>query len=326
VREAYKILRPNGRWHGTALVSFNPQRKIKSLHGWCIPAQGKDYEVKDKDAVERSLGPGYELVSDVRYKVLTIPASEPGNIVGYEYEMEEQPLVLEDTWDFQESDPVRESRYSLQLPSGWEYRASWLNYPEVKPMQGGSNQWQWEVKEVKGIRSEPGMPPISGVAGQMIISFFPAGGPSTRNGFSNWKQMGDWYSELTNGRRDPSPQIKAEVAALTAGKTLPTQQMQALAEFVQHDVRYVEIRLGIGGWQPHPASDVFSHRYGDCKDKATLMGSLLHEVGIDSYYVLINTTRGVVREDTPAHAHFNHAIIAIKLPDGLNDPSLVATA
>ena len=52
VRDAYKILRPDGRHYGTVAVYFNPQRKVKSLHGWCIPAQGKDYEVKDKDAVE----------------------------------------------------------------------------------------------------------------------------------------------------------------------------------------------------------------------------------------------------------------------------------
>src|ERR1700680_3368629 len=54
VREAYKILRPNGRDRGTVFVHVNPQRKVKSLHGWCIPAQGKDYEVKDKDAIEVS--------------------------------------------------------------------------------------------------------------------------------------------------------------------------------------------------------------------------------------------------------------------------------
>ena len=52
VREAYKILRPEGRKHGTVAVYFNPQRKITSLHGWCIPAQGKDYEVKEKDAID----------------------------------------------------------------------------------------------------------------------------------------------------------------------------------------------------------------------------------------------------------------------------------
>jgi hypothetical protein len=327
VRQAYKILRPNGREHGTVFVPFNPQRKVKSLHGWCIPAQGRDYEVKDKDAIEVSPPlEGGELVSDVKFRLLHIPAPDPGNIVGYEYEVEEQPLVLEATWDFQELDPVRESRYSLQLPSGWEYKASWLNHVEIQPVSGGSNQWAWTINELKGIRTEPEMPPVSGIAGQMIVSFFPSGGPSTRNGFSNWAQMGDWYRELTSGRRDPSPQIKQQVAALTAGKTTTVQKMQAIAEFVQHDVRYVAIELGIGGWQPHAASDIFSHHYGDCKDKSTLMGSMLHEIGIDSYYVLINMNRGVTTAATPAHAHFNHAIIAIKLPDGLNDPSLIATA
>src|SRR5215471_2092767 len=62
VREAYKILRPSGRDRGTVEVYFNPSRKIKSLHGWCIPAQGKDYEVKEKEAVDRSLSGGGELV------------------------------------------------------------------------------------------------------------------------------------------------------------------------------------------------------------------------------------------------------------------------
>jgi hypothetical protein len=101
--------------------------------------------------------------------------------------------------------------------------------------------------------------------------------------------------------------------------------MRALAQFVQHDIRYVAIEIGIGGWQPHSAPDIYSHRYGDCKDKATLMGSMLHEIGIDSYYVLINTERGAITPEVPAHARFDHAIIAIKLPEGLNEPSLSAT-
>src|SRR5229473_7021887 len=49
IRVAYKILRPGGRERGVVFVSFNSHMKVTSLHGWCIPAQGKDYEVKDKD-------------------------------------------------------------------------------------------------------------------------------------------------------------------------------------------------------------------------------------------------------------------------------------
>jgi hypothetical protein len=326
VREAYKILRPNGREHGTVWVHFNPQTKITSLHGWCIPAQGKDYEVKDKDAVDISLPniEGSELVSDVKDRLLRIPAPDPGNLVGYEYEVEEQPFFLQDIWYFQGPDPAREGHYSLQLPSGWEYKVSWLNHPEVKPTEAGNNLWQWTVNDVKGIKREQDMPPLPGVMGQMIVTFFPSGGPAL-NGFANWDAMGKWYSNLVGGRVDASGQIKQQVTALTASKTTSLQRMQAIGNFVQHDIRYVAIELGIGGWQPHPAPDVFSHRYGDCKDKATLMRSMLREIGVDSYHVVINTERGSVTRETPAHNGFNHAIIAVKLPDGLSDPSLIAT-
>ena len=324
VREAYKILRPEGRNRGTVEVGFYTGRKIKSLHGWCIPAQGKDYEVKDKDALEASSGPGFELYSDVKVRVLKIPAPDPGNIIGYEYEVEEQPFWLQDVWEFQEIDPVRESHYSLQLPPGWVFKASWLFHPEVKPDETSGNALQWAVTDVKGIRREPDMPPWRGIAGQMIVSFFPSGGTSQKNEFTSWDGMGQWYGRLLSGRMEASDPIKLEVAALVAGKSSHLQKMEAIAQFMQHDIRYVEIQLGIGGWQPHAATDVFSHKYGDCKDKANLMRTMLREIGVDSYHLVINVERGSVGRDTPAHHAFNHAILAIKLPDEAKDQSLVA--
>jgi hypothetical protein len=324
VREAYKILRPEGREHGTVAVYFNRGRKITSLRAWCIPAQGKDYEIKDKEALDMSPPiAGGELVSDVKYRILRIPAPDVGNMVGYEYEVEEQPFWLQDIWQFQETDPVRESHFSLQLPPGWEYKASWLSHPEIKPSEGG-NLSQWIVSDVKGIRHEPEMPPVSGVAGQMIVSFFPPAGTAHKNEFANWMGMGTWYENLIRSQIGASEPIKQQVNSLVAGKTTTLAKMQAIATFVQHDIRYVAIELGIGGWQPHAAPDVFSHRYGDCKDKATLLRAMLREIGVDSYHLVINTQRGSVGPDTPAHSAFNHVVIALKLPDDVQDSSLIA--
>jgi hypothetical protein len=327
VREAYKILRPAGRDYGVVVVSYNAHEKITAIKGWCIPAQGKDYEVKDRDAVEISLPKvdGSELVSDVKDKVLRIPASDPGNIIGYEYEEEQQPYVLQDVWSFQETSPVREARYTLQLPQGWEYKATWLNSPEAKAAQTG-NQAQWVVSDIKGIRHEDDMPPWPGVAGQMIVSFFPPGGAAQNKAFQSWQQMGVWYQGLISGRQDASPEVKQKVAALTASAGTPLEKMKAVAGFAQKDIRYVAIELGIGGWQPHPASEVFTHHYGDCKDKVTLMSAMLREIGIENYYMVINSERGSVTPQTPAHmGGFDHVIIAIKLPADATDSSLVAT-
>jgi hypothetical protein len=328
VRRVYKILRPNGRDHGMVLVSFNQHSKVTNMHGWCIPAQGKDYEVKEKDSMEISLPKiaGSELISDVKDKMFQIPAADPGNIVGFEYETEESPLVLQSAWSFQGADPVKDARFTLQLPASWEYTVAWRNHQEVKPTQAGNNQWQWMVSDIKGIRPEEDMPPWPGVAGEMIVTFYPSAGGSSGRSFKDWRQMGVWYTGLAQGRRGATPEMKQKVAVLTAGATTATDKMAALAKFVQQDIRYVAIELGIGGIQPHAAAEVFQHRYGDCKDKATLMGSMLKEIGIDSYYVIINSERGSVDATTPAQVGaFDHAIIAIKLPEGLNSAALVAT-
>ena len=326
VREAYKILRPGGRDLGTVVIPFDSLTKISNLHAWCIPAQGKDYEVKEKDGAEVAMPavPGSELITDVRAKVVHIPAADPGNLIGYEYEQEDHPFVLQDIWYFQGSHPAREAHYTLQLPAGWEYKASWLNHSEVAPAQAGNNQWQWTVTSVPAIKSESDMPPHRGIQGQMIVSFVPSGGAQGKT-FASWRDMGLWYMDLTRGRREASPEIRQKVAALTASIPTSLAKMQALARFVQRDVRYVAIELGIGGYQPHPAIDVFTHRYGDCKDKATLMASMLKEIGIESYYVVINSERGAVTPEMPAHmGGFDHAILALQLPPGVDDSSLVA--
>jgi hypothetical protein len=83
--------------------------------------------------------------------------------------------------------------------------------------------------------------------------------------------------------------------------------------------------LGIGGWQPHSATEIFAHRYGDCKDKATLTIAMLREINVESYYVIVNARRGAVTPQTPANVYaFNHAIVAIRLPETVTDPSLAA--
>lgn len=325
-RRVLKIMRPGGRQYGMAFDYSRANRKITGMRGWCIPAQGKDYEVKDKEAMEGSVSgvDSSELMSDVKEKWLKIPAADPGNIVGYEIEVEERPFVLEDEWIFQSSLPARESRYTLELPSGWEYKATWLNHGEVAPTSAGANRWQWVVQDTPAIRHEESMPPWRGVAGQMIVSLFPPGG-SDKRGMMTWAEVGKWDTNLTQGRRDASPEIKQKVAELTAGKSTQLEKMQAIGAFVQRDVRYVAIELGIGGWQPHAAAETFSHRYGDCKDKATLTSSMLREIGIESFYLDINVWRGAVSPQTPPQPFwFNHEILGVRLPDDMKDASLVS--
>jgi hypothetical protein len=323
-RRVYRILRPDGEGLGVARVDLDGQTKLNSLHGWSIPATGKGYDVGERDAVESSiLGVlNGELMSDVRTKLLRIPASVPGNIVAYEWEVQERPYQLTDEWQFEDTVPVREARYTLQLPAGWSYKVTWLNHVEQQP--SGTSGITWVLQDLKPIEVEERMPPWRGIAGRMVVSVQPPNGMP--RGFSSWSEMGHWYQDLARDRTEASAQIKQKVADLTQGSTTAVEKMKRLGAFVQDDIRYVAIELGIGGLQPHSAADVFTHRYGDCKDKTTLLKSMLALIGIESDYFIINTERGSITRDTPANLGFNHVILAINLPAGIEDPSLLAVS
>jgi hypothetical protein len=322
-RRAYKILRPEGQGRGRAAFFVDGKTRITELHAWCIPAVGKDYEVKQRDAVEASIdSPNGVLVSDIHVVSLQIPAALPDNIVGYEVEEELTPTVLADAWSFQDLIPVREAHYSVQLPSNWSYQATWLNHAEVVASSAGANKWQWTLSDVPALRVEPHMPALGGIAGRMFVAWIAPRGQG--QSIQSWADLGTWYSGLAAGRRSASPELKQKVIELTAASPTLLAKMQALARFAQDDIRYVAIELGIGGYQPHSAAEVFAHRFGDCKDKATLMSAMLAEIGVSSYYVLINTQRGAVTGATPPNTYFNHMILAVALPADLNDPSLEA--
>lgn len=320
-RRVVKILRPEGRKEASIAVFSDSETRIGSLKGWGISAKGDEFEVKEKDAVETSVSQGV-LYADTRKKVLSIPTAEPGAIVGYEYQQKRRPLIFEDHWRFQEDIPVVLSRFVLRLPSNWKFKAFWVNHDVIEPQALVQGQWSWQLQNLPGIDKQPLMPPFEAVAGALTVHY--QGTHIGAQYATSWQELAAWYRDLTNGRHQPTPQIQQQVKQLTAGLSNPSQVIQVLAGFVQHEVRYVEIKIGIGGFQPHFAQDIFSNRYGDCKDKATLLSAMLQAAGIDSYYVLINTARGVIRPDVPS-LDFDHAILAIRLPKDAPDNGLYAT-
>ena len=322
-RRAYKILRPEARdEYGMVAVNFDTETKISYLKAWAIPPSGPEYQVNEKDAVETGLF-AEGLYNDVRHKVLQLPAVEPGSVVGFEYVQRKRPYVFEDNWLFQEEIPVRHTRFTLNIPSGWETATYWSNYTEVKPRPDGPNQFVWEMENLPAVEHEEDMPSWLAVAGRLTVKYYPQDAALRAKSSGSWRDIGLWYAQLTADRRQPTPEIQKKVADVTSGAKTLLEKMQMLASFMQHDIRYVEIKIGIGGLQPHPANAVFSNRYGDCKDKVTLLSTMLHEIGVESYYVLVDSHRGVVIPETPSTLG-DHVILAIRLPEDVPSTNLYA--
>jgi hypothetical protein len=322
-RCAYKLLRPEAREHyGFVQVHFDNETRVTYLKAWTISPGGGVIEMKEKDAFELNTT-SFQVFSDKKIKILKFPEMNPGSVVGYEYVQEHRPFVFEDVWAFQSHLPTRYAFFKLKLPTGWEFSDFWANYERQEPHSAGSNQYQWSLEDVPAIEIEPQMPPWLAVAGRMDVKYFPRNPQLRAKTTGSWKDLGTWYAGLTVASRAATPAVKQKVAELTATAKTPLEKLSALAAYVQRQIRYVAIEVGIGGYQPHGAAEVLTNQYGDCKDKVTLLSTMLNEIGIESFYVLIDTQRGIVVPEFSS-TRFNHAIMAIRLPDSVPDTSLFA--
>src|SRR5205814_798261 len=130
--------------------------------------------------------------------------------------------------------------------------------------------------------------------------------------FASWEEMGRWYAALEKDRRQPTPEIRARAAELTKGKTNDLDKIEALYDFVGPNFRYVSLSLGVGRFQPHAAAEVLHNEYGDCKDKHTLLASLLEASGYHASSVLINSGRKL-DPDVPSPSQFDHVFTMLPL-------------
>jgi hypothetical protein len=322
VRYVVKILRPQGREDAYPFVWFDNDRKLLSMHVWSIDPSGKEYAMKDNELIEVGHpGEGGRLYDDEKARVGDPPGRDPGGVVAYEYERRERPYVAETNWFFQDDTPRLQQSFTLVLPPGYTYTTAWANHDAVKAVDLENQKFRWEMNNESAIDLEHVSlrPSESALAARLTLHYTGPGMAVAPE--STWQGIGQWYDALAHDREAPTPEITAKAKELTAGKTDFYDRAEAIGDFVQKNIRYFVIELGIGGYQPHQAADIFKGRYGDCKDKATLLAAMLSSVGMHSDIVLVDTRRGFVNPDAPSIMG-DHAIAAIEIPKGYDSPKL----
>ena len=320
-RSVLKILRPQGREEALIYVPFDKDTKILSLHVWSIGPDGHEYAVKDNEIIEYGYPGQGNLFMDEKFKAAKAPGRDPGGIVAYEYEQRIRPYLTEKTWFFQSDIPRLNQSFTLELPQGYTYGTVWAHHNQMKAVDLEHQRWRWEMKDTPAIDLDHVLmrPSELALAGRMTVHYGPPGVTAATQG--TWQSVGEWYDMLAKDRLVATPEIAAKAKELVGDKTDFYDKTEAVAEFVQKQIRYFVIEMGIGGNQPHFAGDIFHNRYGDCKDKATLLSAMLSTVGVHSALVLVDDRRGVVDPDAPSIVG-DHMIAAIEIPKGYSSPKL----
>jgi hypothetical protein len=324
---AVKVLSREGREDAIAVVGYNTDfEKVKDLKAWLIRPSG-DPKRYSKDRVLDIAAEEDDVYNEARVRaIMAMDDAEPGAVFGFESTVETRSVFTQDEWPFQEKLPVLTSRYILALPSGWRAESVTFNHAKVEPSLAATT-YTWELRNLPLIEEEPGGPAMNYLAARIAVSYFPPFGRSIAGRtFTKWGEVSQWLSELSDPQAVANDSMSAKAQSLVTGLPTELEKIRAIGRFVQN-VHYISIQTGLGrggGYKPHSAVDVFAKSYGDCKDKANLMRAMLKSIGITSYPVSICSGDPLyVREEWPSPHQFNHCIIAIKVKDDTQAPTII---
>jgi hypothetical protein len=321
-RRVKRVLKPQGRSEITCSVGYGEDEKINYFRVWTIAANEKQYQAQDYDFTEEGDTGIPVMLSTNRARIAHAPAVDVGATVVCESEEVLESYIHETIWEVQKSIPVVFQALEIDLPPGTPYSQAWHTFKPVQPVEVSPNHWRWELKDTPELtlRDIPSRPAWAALAGRMSVQWGDAAVPGTD---AQWRAIGKWMTSLEAGRPDPSPEITAQTQTLIANAPDFYTKLARITEYIQKNIRYFIVERGIGGLQANHAPDIFRNKYGDCKDKTTLLISMLQVAGIRAYYVPVDTHRGIVDPSDPS-LYGNHMITAIELPADLQDPRLMA--
>jgi len=260
-----------------------------------------DYNVQDMPGEVTRTAPLY---SDVHEKHIAVKALSVGDTLEYQIRFRVvKPEVPGHFWHeyyFTKNAIVKDERLEISVPADKYVKVVSPDYkPEVK-QEGGRRIYNWSRSNLAVKQEDPDLLPRR----------IPPNPDVQLTTFASWEEVGRWYASLQKDPLAVTPAIQAKAAELTKGLNSDEEKIRAIYNFVSLKFHYIGLDFGIGRYQPHAADDVLDNGYGDCKDKHTLLASLLKAAGYDAWPVLIHATRKLDPE-VPSPAQFNHVITAV---------------
>jgi len=252
------------------------------------------------------------MYSDYRQRHISVAALRPGDTLEYRTVTRTiKPLAGGNFW-YQHTFPkgvvVSEDRLEIDVPKAREVKLKTpRRTPEIQE-NGDRRIYTWVVKGIEPDRDKD--------RGKEDEADEGVGPDVQLTTFTDWKQIAHWYANLQGERMSVDDSVRKQAEELTKGATTPEEKARRLYDFVALNIRYVSISLGVGRYQPHAATDILQSGYGDCKDKHTLLAAMLKVVGIQSYPVLIDSSRKL-DEDEPSPAQFDHVITLARVGTSL---------
>jgi hypothetical protein len=294
IQYAITILNPNGKHNAELAVYYDRNTRVSNIKAYLYNKNGLlQGKLKKKDIRDYAANGNYTLFSDNRVKYFNPAVSNYPFTIEYKYTIENSGIVGFDTWLpqqwFNVSVESAELSFSTNDTLGFKYMV--LNHDFIKNIShtDNSNIYTWEVKNLKAIEFEPHAPNYLDFMPAIMLSPNKIMYEGTKGDFSTWESYGKWVYNLIKGRDELSEETIGYLHDLTDTIDNKKDKIKTIYHYMQSKTRYVNVALGIGGFQPMLAMEVEAKGYGDCKALSNYTKALLKCAGIDSYYAEIGT-------------------------------------
>src|SRR5207247_6082845 len=175
----------------------------------------------------------------------------------------------------------------------------------------GAGGWSWEMRNQPAALRAPLLAQRPDLGPYLCVQAVPGTGDRSSAGltFRDWPAVARWTADVAASQSVVTPPIAALAATLAGRSPDSLSCIRAIARYVQ-GLNYVAIALNLGrgwGYRPNEAEGVLRAGYGDCKDKANLLCTLLRAAGEDAWLMPVYSG-GRDRVDTAwaSPAQFNH--------------------
>lgn len=242
--------------------------------------------------------------------LLVLEDVRPGDVIDYDYSLSGTNPVFGDHFSdavaLASFVPMQQLSYRLLSPAGRpiRYKVHGLELNPSTAEKGELRELRWERRRVPAVLSEDRVP-----------SWFQEAPFLELSDFESWAAVSRWATQLfEQARAGSTPELDRQIELWKSQHAGPEDRMRAALDFVQREVRYFGIEMGVSSHQPHRPAEVFAQRFGDCKDKALLLVSMLDRLGIEARPALVNTNyRRTLDELLPSATVFDHAIVVATL-------------
>lgn len=304
-----------GKRHASWSISTDRHRKLKSFAATVCDASGKTIKkFKRNDLQMTELSEG--LSDDNRTFFLDYePAVFPVTVT-FEWSLEDNGAVIAYPMfaPVESNDvPVNHAVYLIQFPADNPVRYYTANCDSLLTLTRKADCIKAEFQPIPALSKEPYSLPFYERVPKVCFApdRFEYLGTSGR--MDSWENFGKWQYGLLKDRMELPAQTKAKVHELTDACATKREKIARLYQYLYDNTRYVSIQLGLGGYQPSPASEVATRGFGDCKGLSNYMVALLREAGIPAFYAAISTKYADLFKDFPSMNQMNHVVAGVPM-------------